>query len=80
MGNKGRRKRRESLLGVIRVIIGGLSMWRQLEGLDVMRNRARWRRRRGWWGEREESGGNNTLAFPTHKGMLGDGGWLSLQT
>lgn len=37
MWNKGRRKRRESLLGLIRVIIGGQSMQRLLEGVDVMR-------------------------------------------
>lgn len=37
MGNKGRRKRRESLLGLIRVIIGGQSVQRQLEGVNVTR-------------------------------------------
>lgn len=37
MGNKRRRKRRESLLGLIRVIIGGQSPQRQLEGVDVTR-------------------------------------------
>lgn len=37
VGNKGGRKRRESLLGLIRVIIGGQSMQRQLEGVDMTR-------------------------------------------
>lgn len=37
VGKKGGRKRRESLLRLIRVIIGGQSMQRQLEGVDMMR-------------------------------------------
>lgn len=35
--NKEGRKRRESLLGLIRVVIGGQSMQRQLEGVDMTR-------------------------------------------
>lgn len=79
MWNKGRRKRRESLLGLIRVIIGGQSMQRLLEGVDVTR--------RVVDGEEGGDGGVRgrrvvrTRPRPPHtRGMLGNGWWLSLQT
>lgn len=69
MGNKRRRKRRESPLELIRVIIGGQSPQRQLEGVDVMRRVVN--------GENGGGGGvrgNNTMAFPKHKELVGNGG------
>ncbi len=55
-GKQREQEEGESLLGLIRVIIEGQSVQRQLEGVDVKR---RWRE--GWWGEREMRGGSNSL-------------------
>lgn len=76
MGNKRWRKRKESLLGLIRVIIGGQSMKRQLEGVDLT------------WKVVDGEGGDGGVRgrrvvgtiLPHTRGMLGNGGWLSLQT
>lgn len=64
------RKRRESLLGLIRVIIGGQSMQRQLEAVNVTRREVdgeEW----GCWGETWEGSANNAYTFPPHKGDAG---------
>lgn len=68
-----------SLLGLIRVIIGGQSMPRQLEGVNVTKRAADGEGGGVGGGEREESGGKKDLGLPRTKGMLGNGGWLSPQ-
>lgn len=65
MGNKGRRKRRESLLRLIKAIIWCQSMQRQLEGVDGMRSVVDWEEGGDSGGEREKSGGKRTWTFPT---------------
>ena len=80
MGNKGRRKRRESLLGLIRAIIGGQSTQRQPEGVD-MTGRVVDGEEGGEGGVRGRRVVGTTPRPSLHiRGMLGNGGWLSLQS
>jgi len=66
--NKINRKRGESMLGLITVIIGGWNMQQQLEEVNVTRRVADGRGGGRERVERQGSDGNKTLAFPTQVG------------